>query len=280
MNVLYAGCPYLLQAYHHQTNEMKTKFISLITDFGSSDPFVGIMKSVIYSKNSAVNIIDITHSIPPQNIETAAFYLMASVPYLPKWTVMLCVVDPGVGTGRSVMWVKTENHQIIAPDNGLVSWIEEKEKIIETRVIDNQKLFLSKISSTFHGRDIMAPAAAMIAKGFKEEDIGPLHDSYNRIPFPHPLRVGNTVHGEVIAIDRFGNAITNIMKDYVTPKSIFNISNILIKGLTLTYAMGGQNEGIAVIGSYDFVEFSIKNSNFSKTHNIKIGDKVEVIVAI
>ncbi|MBP7795419.1 MAG: SAM-dependent chlorinase/fluorinase [Elusimicrobiales bacterium] len=259
---------------------MKTKFISLITDFGSSDPFVGIMKSVIYSKNSSVNIIDITHSIPPQDIRTAAFYMMASITYLPKSAMMLCVVDPGVGTGRSVIWVKTENHQIIAPDNGLISWVEEKEKIIEARVIDNQKLFLPKISSTFHGRDIMAPAAAIIAKGFKEDEIGTTYDSYNKIPFPHPLRVGNTVYGEVIAIDRFGNAITNIMKDYVTPKSIFNISNILIKGLTLTYALGGQSEEIAVIGSYDFVEFSIKNSNFSKTHNIKIGDKVEVIVAI
>ncbi|MEF3279963.1 MAG: SAM-dependent chlorinase/fluorinase [Elusimicrobiota bacterium] len=259
---------------------MKTKFIALLTDFGENDPFVGIMKSVIYSKNQSVNIIDITHSIPPQDIKTAAFYLMTSICYLPKSAIMLCVIDPDVGTGRAILWLKTEKHQIIAPDNGIISWVEEKEKIIEIRIIDNEKLFLEKISSTFHGRDIMAPAAALISKGFKEQDIGPIYESYHRIPFPHPLRIGNTIKGEVIAIDRFGNAITNIPKDYVTPKSIFNISNIIIKGLKHTYAMGLNNEEIAIIGSYDLVEFSIKNANFSKTHGIKIGEKVEVFVSI
>lgn len=259
---------------------MKTRFIALLTDFGYHDPFVGIMKSVIYSKNNNVNIIDITHSIPPQDIKTAAFYIMNSIIYLPKSSLIICVVDPDVGTGRADLWVKTEKHQIIAPDNGIVSWVEEKEKIIEARIIDNKKLFLNKISSTFHGRDIMAPAAAIIAKGFKEDEIGPIYLNYHKIPFPHPQRVGTTIYGEIIAIDRFGNAITNIPKEYVTPTSVFNISNILIKGLKHTYAMGNLNENIALIGSYDLVEFSIKNSNFSKTNNIKTGDKVEAMVFI
>jgi S-adenosylmethionine hydrolase len=257
---------------------MKTSFVALITDFGEADPFVGLMKSVIYSKNSSLKIIDITHSIPPQDIKTGAFYLMSSIFYIPKKAIVVCVVDPEVGTGRSIIWAKTENHQIIAPDNGIISWVSEKEKILETRIITNDKLFLDKISSTFHGRDIMAPAAALIARGFKEENIGPLYNDYRKIDFPHPKRVGNSLTGEVIAIDRFGNAITNIAKEYVTPKSIFNISNILIKGLTLTYAMGKINEEIALIGSYDLVEFSIRNGNFSKTHNITVGMSIEVMV--
>ncbi len=259
---------------------MKTKFVCLLTDFGEFDPFVGIMKSVIYSKNQGLKIIDITHSIPPQDVRTGAFYLMSSISYMPEKSLIIAVVDPEVGTGRSIIWAKTENHQIIAPDNGIISWVGEKEKILETRIITNDKLFLDKISSTFHARDIMAPAAALIAKGFKEENIGPLYSDYRKIDFPHPKRVGNSLTGEIIAIDRFGNAITNIAKEYVTPKSIFNISNVLIKGLTLTYAMGQANEEIAVIGSYDLVEFSIKNGNFSKTHNITIAMPVEVIVNI
>ncbi len=257
---------------------MKTKFIALLTDFGELDPFVGIMKGVILSKNSSVNIIDITHSIPPQDIKTGAFYLMNSIKYMPENTLIIAIVDPEVGSGRSILWAKTEMHQIVAPDNGIISWVEEKEKIKEVRIIDNKKLFLEKISSTFHGRDIMAPAAALIAKGFKEENIGPEYINFRKISFPHPQRIGNTITGEVIAIDRFGNAITNIHKEYVTPTTLFSIANILIKGLTLTYAMGKESEEIAVIGSYDFVEFSIKNHNFAITHNVKPGMKVEAII--
>lgn len=257
---------------------MKTNIIALITDFGEYEPFVGIMKGVIYSKNPKVNIIDITHYIPPQDIKTAAFYLMVSIEYLPKNALVVCVVDPEVGSGRSIIWAKTEKHQIIAPDNGIISWVEEIEKITEVRSVSNNKLYLEKISSTFHGRDMMAPAAALIAKGFEEEKIGPIFEDWRKIPFPYPQRIGNRITGQIIAIDRFGNAITNIKKDYVTPNSIFLIKDIVIEKLTQTYILGKDNEEIAVIGSFDFVEFSIKNSNFSKTHNILPGERVEVII--
>lgn len=259
---------------------MKTDFIALLTDFGLYDPFAGMMKSVIYSKNPKVKIIDITHFVPPQDIKTAAFYLMVSISYVPKSSLIVCVIDPEVGTGRNILWVKTDHHQIISPDNGIISWVEEVEKIKTVRAISNQKLFLEKISSTFHGRDIMAPAAAIIAKGFKEEDIGPEYEHWHKIPFPHPQRIGNRITGEIIAIDRFGNAISNIKKDYVDAKSVFTIKDIIIEGITSTYFFASPNQEIAVVGSYDFIEFSIKNSSFAKTHDIKPGDKIEVIVNI
>ena len=259
---------------------MKTDFIALMSDFGNSDPFVGIMKGVIYSINPKVNVIDITHEIPPQDIKTAAFFMMVTLPYLPKNSIFISVVDPEVGSGRSIIWVKTEKHQIISPDNGTISWIEESEKIKQVRAITNTELFLEKISSTFHGRDIIAPASAIISKGLKEEDIGPIYNEYRKIPFPYPERIGNRITGEIIAIDRFGNAITNIKKEYVTPSSVFTIKNVVIEGLTPSYFMGGDGQEIAVIGSYDLVEFSIKNSNFSKSHSIKPGDKVEVLLRI
>jgi len=259
---------------------MKTKFISLITDFGEKDPFVGIMKAVIYNINKSIKIIDLTHNVPPQDIKTAAFYLMTSITYLPKTTLVICVVDPDVGTGRSVIWVKTQDHQIIAPDNGVISWVDEKEKIIEVRSITNSKLFLKKISSTFHGRDIMAPAAAYISKGLDEKKIGPLFNQYVKFPFPYPKRIGNNLEGEIIAIDHFGNAISNIPKEFITANSVFQIANVLIKGLTHTYALAPSNQPVAIIGSYDFLEFSLKNSNFASLYDVKIGNKVEVIVNI
>jgi len=112
---------------------MKTKHIALLSDFGTHDPFVGAMKGVLLSKAPGLTIIDITHQIPPQDIQTAAFYLMAATPYMPKGTLFMCVVDPTVGTGRGIVWARTENHQFIAPDNGLISWVDQKERIVEAR---------------------------------------------------------------------------------------------------------------------------------------------------
>jgi len=259
---------------------MKTKFISLITDFGTNDSFVSSMKGVIYSIYPAVNIIDITHQIQPQNIKMGAFYLMVTMKYMPKNTLFIVVIDPDVGTGRGIIWAKTKNYQFISPDNGLLSWVEEKEKIIESRFINNSDLFLPNISSTFHGRDIIAPVAAHVAKGLPENKIGPIFNNYRKFPFPHPIRSGNNLTGEVISIDNFGNVITNITKEYISVKSIFTIGNMTIKGLHLTYASVKEKEPLSLIGSFGFLEFSIRNGNFAKTYGIKIGDKVEAIISL
>lgn len=259
---------------------MKTKFIALITDFGTNDSYVSSMKGVIYSIYPEAKIIDITHQIQPQNIKMGAFYLMVTMNYMPKKTLFLTVIDPDVGTGRGIIWAKTKNYQFISPDNGLLSWVEENEEIVQCRFINNSDLFLPKISSTFHGRDIMAPVAANIAKGLPENKIGPIFTDYRKFPFPYPVRSGNTISGEVIAIDHFGNVITNIKREYITVNSIFTIGNKSIKGLKLTYASVKDQEPLALIGSFGFLEFSIRNGNFAKTYGIKVGDKVEGIVSL
>ena len=120
---------------------MKTGFIALLSDFGTNDPFVATMKGVILSKAPKVNIIDITHNIPPQDITTTSFYLMSSMAYMPKTTLFLCVVDPSVGMGRGILWAKTKNYQFICPDNGILSWVEEIEPIVESRFLNNSRLF-------------------------------------------------------------------------------------------------------------------------------------------
>ena len=259
---------------------MKTKFIALISDFGTNGPFAGIMKGVILSKAPGLTIIDITHHIPPQDVYTAAFYLMTSVPYMPKGTLFITVVDPTVGTGRGILWAKTKNYQFIAPDNGIIGWVEEREKIEETRFINNLDLFLPRISSTFHGRDIMAPAAAAIAKGLPEKKIGPLMEDYRKFSFPRPEKTGNRVLGRIIAVDHFGNAITNITQQYLSVRSIFTVSDKIVKGLKLTYASVTEGEPLALIGSLGFLEFSIRNGNFAAAFGVKAGSEVEAITSL
>jgi len=259
---------------------MKTKCIALLSDFGTNDPFVGAMKGVLLSKAPGLSIIDITHQVPPQDIQTAAFYLMAAMPYMPKHTLFMTVVDPTVGTGRGIIWARTENYQFIAPDNGLISWVEQKEKIKEARFISNSALFMDNISSTFHGRDIMAPVAAAIAKGLPEKKIGPIFTEYRRFPFPQPSKAGNRITGQVIAIDHFGNVITNIKRAYLSARAVFNISDRMLKDLKLTYASVPEGEALALIGSFGFLEFSVRNGSFARSYGVKIGSPVEAIVSI
>jgi len=259
---------------------MKTKCIALLSDFGTHDPFVAMMKGVLLSKAPGLSIVDITHQIPPQDIKTAALYLMAAIPYMPKHTLFMAVVDPTVGTGRGIIWARTENYQFIAPDNGLISWVEQKEKIKEARFISNSSLFLDSISSTFHGRDIMAPVAAAIARGLSEKKIGPVFDEYRRLPFPLPVKAGNRVTGQVIAVDHFGNAITNIKRDYLSARTVFNIADRMMKGLKLTYASVPEGEAMALMGSFGFLEFSVRNGSFARTFDVKPGSPVEAIVSL
>jgi S-adenosylmethionine hydrolase len=192
----------------------------------------------------------------------------------------MTVVDPTVGTGRGIIWAKTENYQFIAPDNGLISWVEQKEKIKEARFISNSSLFMKNISSTFHGRDIMAPVAAAIAKGLPETKIGPLFTEYRRFPFPQPEKTGNRILGQVIAIDNFGNVVTNIGRNYLSAKAVFNISDHMLKDLKLTYASVAEGEPLALIGSFGFLEFCVRNGSFARTFEVKIGAPVEAIVSL
>ena len=259
---------------------MKTNCIALLSDFGTNDPFVGAMKGVLLSKAPGLSIIDITHQVPPQDIQTAAFYLMVAMPYMPRHTLFMTVVDPTVGTGRGIIWARTENYQFLSPDNGLISWVEQKEKIKEARFVSNSSLFMDNISSTFHGRDIMAPVSAAIAKGLPEKKIGPIFNEYRRFPFPQPVKAGNRISGQVIAIDHFGNVITNIKRDYLSARAVFNISDRMLKDLKLTYASVPEGEALALIGSFGFLEFSVRNGSFARAFDVKIGSPVEAIVSI
>ncbi|MCX6833300.1 MAG: SAM-dependent chlorinase/fluorinase [candidate division Zixibacteria bacterium] len=186
--------------------------LALLTDFGDRDVFVGMMKAVIHKIAPACNIIDITHNIDSFNIKAAAFVLQKSVEYYPDDTVFVAVVDPDVGSDRRIIAAEAGSYRFVAPDNGVLSYVLAGLESRHVVSVENQKYFLSQVSRTFHGRDIMAPVATHLASGVALSDMGPSVNAYQVIPFPNLLKYSRSVIGEVMYVDKFGNLISNITR--------------------------------------------------------------------
>src|ERR1041384_1514346 len=185
--------------------------ITLTTDFGMADWFVGSMKGVILGIEPRATIVDIAHEVPPGDIRAGGFALAASYRCFPRQTVHLAVVDPGVGSSRQAIAVRTADYWFVGPDNGVLSFALMQEKmLLEIRRLDNDVYSRKPVSSTFHGRDIFAPVAARVALGVEADALGQKLEDYVRLPWPPTKFELNVVTGEVVYIDRFGNAITNI----------------------------------------------------------------------
>ena len=249
--------------------------IVLLTDFGTSDPFVGVMKGVVLSRCPGAPVIDLTHHVAPQDIRAGAFSLMTSYSYFPKGSIFVAVVDPGVGSERSILFARTRDHQFLAPDNGLLSWVERKEPFIELRQVSNRKLFLSEVSHTFHGRDIFAPVAGELAGGLRTEGLGPIAASMTRIPFPEPKRSKNKTAGLVLSVDRFGNCITNLTAEAAAAVSY---KGKRLGAVKTHYAAVQDGRPLAVAGSSGFIELCVRKDSFAKKYNAKIGDPVDLIL--
>ena len=192
------------------------RVITLLTDFGNQDAYVGIMKGVIAGINPFANIVDICHSISPQDIFSGAYLLYTSYKYFPRKTIHVAVVDPGVGSRRNIICVETKNYFFLAPDNGLLSFIIQNEKPKSIFRITNSKYFLPSPSNTFHGRDVFAPVAAHLSLGVKPQQFGIRINQLEQldVPKPHYKKTGQ-LEGQILYIDRFGNFITNITKAHI-----------------------------------------------------------------
>ncbi|MDR4509663.1 MAG: SAM-dependent chlorinase/fluorinase [Candidatus Brocadiaceae bacterium] len=257
--------------------------IALLTDFGAQDAYVGIMKGVIAAINPQSSIIDICHSIPPQDIFQGAYLLYTAYKYFPKDTIHVAVVDPGVGSERDIVCVHTKDYLFLAPDNGILGFILPHERPQTIVRITNKKYFLPSPSTTFHGRDIFAPVAAHLSLGVKLQQLGIETDHLNTLclPMPRKKRKGG-IEGEVIAIDRFGNLITNITKDYLKglkcPQR--NIGILIgkrkITGLGKSYAEANIGMPLALFGSSGFLEVSINQGNAGKYFKVEKGAKVAI----
>jgi hypothetical protein len=250
--------------------------IALLTDFGHCDWFVASMKGVILSVNPGAVIVDINHNIPASGIPAAAFNLLACHSSFPKCTIFVAVVDPGVGSSRAAIAAKAGPYFLLGPDNGVLSPVIDNYYKPELRALLNPKYFLRKVSATFHGRDIFAPAAAHLSKGVAFEKLGPRIKDIVRLSMPLACEKGKQIAGSVMYIDHFGNAITNIPSSLVSRR----INHVFVKGhkipLRSCYADVGKGKPLAVAGSCGFAEVSVNKGNAAKKMKLKIGDKVEI----
>ena len=185
--------------------------VTLTTDFGTSDWFVGTMKGVILRLAPETTVVDLAHGLAAGDIRAGAFALMSGCPFFPKGTVHVAVVDPGVGSARRAIVVQTANYHFVGPDNGVLSFALRREKIRAIHQLANEAFFLKPVSRTFHGRDIFAPVAAHLSRGLSIKRLGPPVDNLVRLDWPQPSRVSaGCVQGEIVCSDRFGNLITNL----------------------------------------------------------------------
>jgi len=252
--------------------------ISLTTDFGTRDWFVGTMKGVIAGLNPRANIVDVTHEIPSGDIRAAAFALRASYHYFPKRTVHVAIVDPGVGSNRRAIAVRTSEYVFVGPDNGVLSWALGNETIKEIRSLENSKYFLQPISRTFHGRDIFAPVAAHLSRGVPPKNFGPALTQFLRLPWPNPRIRDDRIEGQVIYVDRFGNAITNIesasIRESSTPSACIFLGGRRFCRVGSFYQTVPQGKPIAVIGSSGFLEISVNSGNAAQELRLEVGTAV------
>ncbi|MGC2238232.1 MAG: SAM-dependent chlorinase/fluorinase [Pyrinomonadaceae bacterium] len=253
--------------------------IALLTDFGTQDYFAGAMKGVILSINPNAKIVDITHEIPPQDIRAAAFTLRACCKDFPEKTIFVAVVDPGVGSNRKAILVETGRYYFIAPDNGLLSFISDKEKDFRVFELANEKLFHHPISRTFHGRDIFAPVAAHLSVGVKPNECGRELEDFIRFETAKPKKIsGEKIEAEVIHIDRFGNLITNLKREDLPENFSVEINGKIIDKLQNFYVEAKNGEIFMIFGSAGFLEIAASQDSASKLLNTTVGERVSVSI--
>ncbi len=256
--------------------------ITLTTDFGVKDPYVAEMKGVILSINPDANIIDVSHGVDKFNVRMGAFILASAAPYFPKGTVHLVVVDPGVGTARRTILVQTKSGFFVGPDNGVLMLAAQAQGIKHIYELSNPKLMLPEVSSTFHGRDIFAPAAAHLDMGVKPKEFGPEITDAATPKFAAVEHKNGSLFGEVLHVDGFGNIITNISESEVSQSKTVkvNLHHFSLElSLAKTYGQAKPKEPLALVGSHGFLELALNQGSFQEKYRVNSGDRFEAVFA-
>jgi S-adenosylmethionine hydrolase len=261
--------------------------ISIVSDFGTDDEYVGVMKGVMLSINPSASIVDITHQIAPQDIHQAAYLVPSYYHFFPEGTVHIVVVDPGVGSQRSILALSHQKHFFIAPDNGVLTLLLNAEKSDTIICVDNADYFLKPLSSTFHGRDILAAVGAHLSCGTKLDAFGARANVKDIVRLKDlNCRISQTgeLIGKIVSIDRFGNLITNIdsqsLAVFSRTKTLkhlqINIGTVEISGLSLTYSDAALQSPLALFGSRNYLEIAINGGNAADILNARKGDPVRL----
>ena len=244
----------------------------MLTDFGTSDAYVGSMKGVVLSHAPGATIVDISHEIPPQDVRRAAQVLAASARCFPPHTVHLVVVDPGVGTERKAVVVQDEQHSYVGPDNGVFADALHGTPDGAWEIAPTG----SAVSPTFHGRDIFAPAAGRLAAGVPAEDLGPPVEELVAPEWPRPQRNGRLIEGEVAFVDHFGNAVTNVPIEMIAdPKrASVEVAGRVIRTVRRTYGQVGRGTMLALTDSTGHLEVAVREGNAARRLKLRTGTPV------
>ncbi|MGO9016479.1 MAG: S-adenosyl-l-methionine hydroxide adenosyltransferase family protein [Dissulfurispiraceae bacterium] len=256
------------------------RIITLTTDFGYKDPFVAEMKGVILSINPHAIIVDITHSIQPQDIEEAAYIIGSSFGYFPSGTIHIVVVDPGVGSRRKALILDNGGFYFVGPDNGVFSHILGLSQPVKGVYITEERYMRSNASPTFQGRDLFAPAGAWLSKGLPPGEFGPPAKDFGTFPVPRSEVTHGGISGQVIYVDSFGNAITNITGADLTSFAghyVVEINNAIIQPVKY-YAQAGEKSLSCLVNSSGYLELFVNKGNAAEQYGIKKGDRVIVHV--
>jgi S-adenosylmethionine hydrolase len=263
---------------------MKRPIITLLTDFGSSDHYVGAMKGILLGICPGAQLVDISHEIAPYAITEAAYTLSQAWTCFPEGTVHLVVVDPGVGSTRRPLLVEAAGHRFVAPDNGVLTMLYEEVPVHEVREITASRYFRQPVSRTFHGRDIFAPVAAGLANGaigLAPMEIGTPITDYQRLSFARPSQTGpKTWVGTILKVDRFGNLITNFPSEtwqrLTTEPFEMKVRAGLLSRMASNYAEMPADELFVIAGSAGFLEVSVNRESAANAVGAAAGDTLEL----
>jgi S-adenosylmethionine hydrolase len=252
-------------------NSLSNPIITLTTDYGTNDHLVGTLKGVILKINPDVTIVDITHHVTPYDLLDGALAIGAAYSYFPARTIHVVVVDPGVGTERRPLLVTSENQYFVAPDNGVLSLIYERDSNVIVRHANVEHYYLQPVSKTFHGRDVFAPVAAWLAKSGQTAAMGEVIEDYKKFAMPRPKAADGVWKGSVIRVDSFGNLVTNFRREDISEdaraagKIQLLVGTHPVSRLVETFALGSAGEPIAYVGSSGYVEIAVNKGNAART---------------
>jgi S-adenosylmethionine hydrolase len=259
---------------------LSNAIITLTTDYGTNDHLVGTLKGVILKINPEATIVDITHHVTPYDLLDGALAIGSAFAYFPPRTIHLVVIDPGVGTDRRPILATADNQYFIAPDNGVLSLVYESDPNVVVRHASAEHYYLQPVSKTFHGRDVFAPVAAWLSKGWQTSAMGEEIQDYKRFGLPKPKATDGVVKGVVMRVDSFGNLVTNFRQEDLPEearqagKVNFQIGSHSVSRLVDTFALGNAGEPIAYFGSSGYIEVAVNKGNAAKTLGLGRGAAV------
>jgi S-adenosylmethionine hydrolase len=259
---------------------MSAPIVALLTDFGTRDWYAAALKGVLLARAPRARLVDITHEVPPQDVTAGAFLLAAAAPWFPAGTVFLAVVDPGVGTNRALLAIGADRRYFIGPDNGLLSLAVARARRVSAVRLTARRFWLPVVSRTFHGRDILAPVAAYLARGGSLRRLGVPSARWTSLALPPVKRLGRRLQGRIVHVDAYGNLITNIAAGRSWPPDRHRASVVTCRGrrlrVVLSYAEGRPHQALAVIGSLGFLELAVRHGSASRVLTARRGDAVTV----